>query len=91
MSHSGLSICSRFLLLLALCSAAFAQPVPRSDSATAPATNTQFNRTQTVVTGGTGFRYELARKYGIHMGLDVAFGPDNTAIFIQVGSAWAKP
>jgi outer membrane protein assembly factor BamA len=49
------------------------------------------DKTQTVVTGGTGFRYELARKYGIHMGLDVAFGPDNTAIYIQVGSAWAKP
>jgi hypothetical protein len=46
---------------------------------------------QTVVTGGTGFRYELARKYGIHMGLDVAFGPDNTAVYVQVGSAWARP
>ncbi len=51
----------------------------------------QFDKTQTVVTGGTGFRYELARKYGIHMGLDVAFGPENTAIYVQVGSAWAKP
>jgi outer membrane protein assembly factor BamA len=50
-----------------------------------------FNSTDSVVTGGTGFRYELARKYGIHMGLDVAFGPDNTAIYVQVGSAWAKP
>jgi hypothetical protein len=47
--------------------------------------------TQTLVTGGTGFRYEIARKYGIHMGLDVAFGPDNTAIYVQVGSAWARP
>ena len=44
-----------------------------------------------VVTGGVGFRYELARKYGIHMGLDVAFGPDNTAIYVQIGSAWARP
>ena len=50
-----------------------------------------FDNTQTVVTGGTGFRYELARKYGIHMGLDVAFGPDNTAVYVQVGSAWARP
>lgn len=46
---------------------------------------------QTIVTGGTGFRYELARKYGIHAGLDVAFGPDNTAIYFQVGSAWMRP
>jgi hypothetical protein len=45
----------------------------------------------TVLTGGTGFRYELARKYGIHAGLDVAFGPDHPAIYLQVGSAWARP
>ena len=51
----------------------------------------RFHSTQTIVTGGVGFRYELARKYGIHMGLDVAFGPDNTAIYIQLGSAWARP
>ena len=47
--------------------------------------------TQTVVAGGTEFRYELARKYGLHMGLDVGFEPDNTAFYIQVGSAWARP
>ncbi len=51
----------------------------------------QFSRSQTVVTGGTGFRYELAREYGLHMGLDVAFGPDNTAIYVQFGSAWMRP
>jgi len=31
-------------------------------------------------TVGTGFRYELARKYGLHAGVVVAWGPDNTAI-----------
>jgi outer membrane protein assembly factor BamA len=51
----------------------------------------RFENTQTVVTGGTGVRYELARKYGIHMGLDVAFGPNNTAVYFQVGSAWSRP
>jgi outer membrane protein assembly factor BamA len=51
----------------------------------------RFHSTQTVVTGGVGFRYEVARKYGIHMGLDVAFGPDNTAVYVQVGSAWTRP
>jgi hypothetical protein len=50
-----------------------------------------FERTQTLVTGGTGFRYELARRHGLHAGLDVAFGPDETAIYVQVGSAWARP
>jgi len=51
----------------------------------------RFEDSKTVVTGGTGFRYELARKYGIHMGVDVAVGPDDPAVYIQVGSAWARP
>ena len=46
---------------------------------------------ETVPTGGAGFRYEIARKYGIHMGLDGAYGPDGPAIYVQVGSAWARP
>jgi hypothetical protein len=29
-------------------------------------------------------------KYGIYKGLDVAFGPDNTAVYIQFVSAWAR-
>jgi outer membrane protein assembly factor BamA len=49
------------------------------------------DRVQAVVSGGGGFRYELARKYGIHMGADVAFSPDTTAFYIQVGSAWMRP
>ena len=44
-----------------------------------------------VPTGGVGFRYDLARKYGIHAGLDFAVAPDNTAVYLQVGSAWARP
>ena len=51
----------------------------------------RFHDTRAVTTGGIGFRYELARKYGIHVGLDLAFGPDNTGIYVQVGSAWARP
>lgn len=46
---------------------------------------------QSIVTGGTGLRYELARKYGLHAGVDIAFGPDNTAVYVQVGSAWMRP
>jgi len=51
----------------------------------------RFHNSRTIPTGGVGVRYELARRYGIHMGLDVAFGPDNAAVYIQVGSAWARP
>ena len=41
--------------------------------------------------GGAGFRYEIARKYGLHMGLDAAYGPEGPAIYVQVGSAWMRP
>jgi len=51
----------------------------------------RFEKSQTVVTGGTGFRYELARKYGLHMGVDVAFGPASPACYVQFGSAWMRP
>jgi hypothetical protein len=43
-----------------------------------------------VVSGGVGFRYEIARRYGLHMGMDVAFGPNQPAIYVQVGSAWFR-
>ena len=46
---------------------------------------------RTVTAGGTGFRYELARKYRLHMGVDVAFGQDGPAFYVQFGSAWMRP
>lgn len=51
----------------------------------------RFHNYRVVPTAGVGFRYELARKYGIHAGLDVAFAPENTAVYLQVGSAWSRP
>ncbi len=50
----------------------------------------RLDNSQTVFSGGTGFRYELARDYGIHAGLDVGFSEDEAAIYIQVGSAWMR-
>jgi hypothetical protein len=50
-----------------------------------------FEATQSVTTGGGGFRYELARRYKLHMGIDVAFGPDGPAFYVQFGSAWFRP
>jgi hypothetical protein len=46
---------------------------------------------RTVHAGGAGFRYELARSYEIHAGIDLAWGPDETAIYFQTGSAWGRP
>ena len=37
---------------------------------------------------GTGFRYLLARRLGLQGGIDIGFGPDDTAWYIQVGNAW---
>jgi hypothetical protein len=47
--------------------------------------------TQSVFSGGVGFRYELARKFGLHAGIDLAHSPGTTAIYFQVGNAWFRP
>ena len=47
--------------------------------------------TESVLSGGFGIRYELAREYGIHFGLDLAFSDSDAAIYLQIGSAWARP
>jgi hypothetical protein len=41
-----------------------------------------------VGTKGAGFRYLIAERYSIHMGVDYARGPDDYAIYIVVGNAW---
>ena len=37
---------------------------------------------------GVGFRYLIARRLGLYMGADIAKGPEDTAFYIQAGSAW---
>ena len=37
---------------------------------------------------GVGFRYLIARRLGMYMGADIAKGPEDTAFYIQAGSAW---
>jgi len=43
---------------------------------------------RTVAAGGLGFRYRLARKLGFQAGIDVARGPEDTSIYLTMGSAW---
>jgi hypothetical protein len=50
-----------------------------------------YEASQKVVSGGAGFRSEVARKYGIHAGVDVGFSRDNYAVYIQIGGAWTRP
>jgi len=51
----------------------------------------QVDRDKNVTTAGAGFRYLIARTYGLHMGVDVAVGPDDPAIYIVFGNAWLRP
>src|SRR5262249_45267622 len=39
---------------------------------------------------GTGFRYLIARKFKLRMGVDVARGPEQWAYYIVFGSAWTR-
>lgn len=42
-----------------------------------------------VVARGVGIRYLIASELGLQMGADIAKGPEDTAFYIQIGSAWA--
>ncbi len=55
----------------------------RSSSAT--------DRVESVTAGGAGFRYLIARRYGLHLGLDVAGSSDDRAIYVVFGNAWLRP
>jgi len=51
-------------------------------------TRTNFGDADNVKAWGAGFRYLVARRLGLYAGLDIAKGPEDTAIYIQAGSAW---
>jgi hypothetical protein len=39
---------------------------------------------------GAGFRYFIARQYGMRAGIDIARGPEQWALYITVGQAWGR-
>jgi hypothetical protein len=47
-----------------------------------------FSEASNVVSVGAGFRYLIAAKLGLAVGIDVAHSKDQNAFYIQVGSAW---
>jgi outer membrane translocation and assembly module TamA len=49
-----------------------------------------FHEDVSAETWGGGIRYKIARKLGLDMGLDLAFGPEDTIFYIQFGHAWAR-
>jgi len=49
-----------------------------------------FGSTNWVTSGGAGFRYLLARKFKLRVGIDLAKGPDTWAYYLVFGSNWKK-
>lgn len=50
--------------------------------------NTPFNEAKTVYTKGVGFRYLIAKEYGLRVGIDIASNDGEEAFYIQFGTAW---
>jgi hypothetical protein len=50
-----------------------------------------FVATQNVGSGGLGFRYKLANKFGMDAGIDLAHSPGTNAVYFVVGNAWFRP
>jgi hypothetical protein len=65
--------------------------VVAAGAGTAHSTGENFSATQDIVSGAVGLRYELARKFGLHAGVDVGFSSETTAVYFQVGNAWFRP
>jgi hypothetical protein len=41
--------------------------------------------------GGAGARYLIASKYGLRMGVDVAYGDDRWTVYVGMGTGWVRP
>lgn len=49
-----------------------------------------FNDAELIYSYGTGFRYLLARVFGLRAGIDIAKGPDSFGYYIVVGHSWNR-
>jgi hypothetical protein len=50
----------------------------------------EFDEGKSVHTLGTGFRYLMARKFGLKMGVDIAASQDDFGFYIIFGSSWLR-
>ena len=50
----------------------------------------EFSDAKTIYNYGAGFRYLIARAFGIRAGIDVAMGPDNFGWYIVFGHNWNR-
>jgi Omp85 superfamily domain len=51
----------------------------------------EFFDSKTHFAGGVGFRYLIAERYGLRMGVDLAYGDDEVTVYISVGTGWMRP
>jgi len=47
-----------------------------------------FSQAPNIYAGGLGFRYLIAKKFGLRVGLDIAKSKEDEAFYIQFGTAW---
>ncbi len=52
------------------------------------APNRSFSEAPNIGAGGIGFRYLIASKLGLRMGVDIAKSEEDTAFYVQFGTAW---
>jgi len=57
-------------------------------AAKAPTEKVSFSDSELVYNYGTGFRYLIARKFGVRTGIDVAWSNEDFGWYIVFGSAW---
>jgi outer membrane translocation and assembly module TamA len=48
------------------------------------------DRKPVVYNQGIGVRYRIARLFGLDAGIDLAHSSDGWAVYIQIGSGWAR-
>ncbi|MBO9718518.1 MAG: BamA/TamA family outer membrane protein [Pseudoxanthomonas sp.] len=51
-------------------------------------TRSSFDQAYTAVSKGVGVRYQIARRIGLYVGADYAWGPEDRTVIVQMGSAW---
>jgi hypothetical protein len=47
-----------------------------------------FENSEAYIAGGVGFRYLLAKAFNLRVGADIAWGPEDTAFYLAMGSRW---
>ncbi len=50
----------------------------------------EFDESQGRGAGGVGVRYLIAREYDLRVGIDVAAGPEDEAIYVTIGTGWVR-